>query len=252
MFFSKPGEYEPCSMYSTGHLILSIFTIIIITIAIKSTKTQDKDKIRKIIRNVTIVALILEFIKIAFNFSIGKGNNPNTYFPCYYCSLLLYAGMFSSFGKGKIKRIGDVFLQTGAIIAGVIFLIFPTTSLPEYPAIHFYSIHSFLFHGAMIYLGILMNIGNYILLTRKDIKYYAGLVVTIGVIAYIINLILDSNLMFISKELPKTPLVLLYNSTGKFYSIIMLALQTFPPFYIVYGIIKILKKEKKYDLSTTN
>ena len=36
MFFSKPGEYEPCGILTTGHLVLMITTIIAVLIALKS------------------------------------------------------------------------------------------------------------------------------------------------------------------------------------------------------------------------
>ena len=28
-FFARPGEYEPCGIFTTGHLILTIITIIL-------------------------------------------------------------------------------------------------------------------------------------------------------------------------------------------------------------------------------
>lgn len=244
MFFANPGEFQACELYSVGHFILLLITIIGIVIAVELTKTQDKNTIRKIIRIVIAIIWILEIVKIAYNIGIGNGKNPNTYLPCYYCSLLLYAGLFSSIGKGKIQHLGDVFLETGGIIAGIIFLIFPTTSLPDYPAFHFISIHSFIYHGVMIYLGILMNLGKYVILSKKDIKYYAGLVIGLSIIAYIINIELDTNFMFITKDLPKTVLTAVYKVTKKFYTIIMVIVQAFPPFYIVYGILKLSKNRK--------
>ena len=69
--------------------------------------------------------------------------------------MLIYAGLLSSFGKGKVRRIGDVFLATGSIVGGIVFVLFPTTSIPSYPIFHFISLHSFFFHGTMIYLGLL-------------------------------------------------------------------------------------------------
>src|SRR5574344_210769 len=239
MFFAKPGEFQPCELFSLGHLILLIVTIIGITIAVELTKTQDKKKIRKIIRIVILLIWILEIVKIVYNIYIGNGKNPNTYLPCYYCSLLLYAGILSSIGKGKIQHIGDVFLETGGIIAGIVFLIFPTTSLPEYPPFHFISVHSFIYHGTMIYLGIIMNLGNYAVLSKKDIKYYAGLVIGLSIIAYVLNIILDTNFMFITKDLPKTILTIIYKVTKKFYTIIMVVIQAFPLFYVIYGLLKL-------------
>ena len=244
MFFAKPGEYEACELYSLGHLLLFIITVIAIIIAVEITKTQDKNKIRKIIRTVTVIAWVLEIIKIIFNISIGNAKNPNTYLPCYYCSLLLYAGILSSLGKGKVQRMGDVFLETGGIIAGIVFLIFPTTSLPEYPPLHFLSLHSFFFHGMMIYIGIIMNLGKYAVLSKKDIKYYASLIIGISIIAYVLNITLNTNFMFISKDLPRTPLTCIYKWLGKFYTAFMVLVQIIPLFYVALGFIRLFKYRK--------
>lgn len=242
MFFAKTGEYEPCGIYNVKHIILAIITIIFIVIALKCTKNKDKCKVKRIIRICTITMWILEIIKIIFKLQQCELTDVNKYVPLYYCSILLYAGILSSFGIGKVKRIGDVFLATGGIIGGIVFIIFPTTSLPEYPMFHFISLHSFLFHGTMIYLGILINMTNYIELKKKDIIYYAGLVGAICVISLIINNVFESNLMFISQNFPDMPLEIIYNATGVFFTPVMIAIQITLPFIIMYRIIKIAKK----------
>ena len=65
----------------------------------------------------------------------------------------------------------------------------------------------------------------------------------ICIIAYIINNIFDSNLMFISKDFPASPITILYKFTGKAFPIVMTIGQMTLPFYIVYGIKKILSNK---------
>ena len=244
MFFARPNEYEPCGIFTTKHFLLIILTIVAISIALKKTIHKSKEEIHKIIKNLTIVIWILEFVRIGFNIYIGNINNVNECLPLYYCSLLLYAGLMSSFGKGKIKRIGDVFLATGGIIGGIVFIIMPTTSLPTYPMLHFISLHSFLYHGTMVYIGLLINATNYIELELKDIIYFAELVGGICIIALIVNNIFDGNLMFISKDFPGTPLTILYHLTGKLFTPIMIIAQMTLPFLVVYSVEKRKNKLK--------
>ena len=254
MLFSKPGEYEACGMFTEGHIKLLIITIIGIIVALKKTTNKTKEEVKKIIKTCTIAMCFLEVITIIFKLLTGDPKNLNNYVPLYYCSLLLYAGLFSSYAKGELKRIGDVFLATGGIIGGIVFLIFPTTSLPAYPALHFISLRSFLYHGIMIYLGLLINITHYIELEAKDIKYYALLVGIVCVLAYIVNKIFGSNLMFISQNFPGMPIEILYNLTGRFYTLVASIGQMTLPFYIVYGIVharslrdKRLEESKAYE-----
>lgn len=218
-----------CSQY--GHFILMGITLIAIIVALKKTENKNAKEVHNIIKKLTIIIWTLEIIKIIISVAQNSIYALNTYLPLYYCSILLYAGLMSSFGKGKIKRIGDVFLATGGIIGGIVFIIFPTTSLPTYPAFHFFSIHSFFFHGTMIYLGLLMNKTGYITIKLEDIKYFCGLVGTLCIIALFINEKYNMNFMFISQNFPIAPIEILYKLTNGtvWFNIIMSAVQMTAP-----------------------
>ena len=244
MLFAKPGKYEACGMFTWGHFGLIITTTICIIVALKNTIHKSKEEVKKIIKNCTIVMWCLEILIITFKLCTGNPRNLNNYVPLYYCSMLLYAGLLSSLTKGKLQRMGDVFLATGGIVGGIVFMIMPTTSLPEYPAFHIVSLHSFFFHGTMVYLGLLINATHYIEVKASDIKYFATLVGIICIIAYIINCIFDSNLMFISKDFPGTPITIIYKLAGPFFTLIMSVAQMFLPFYVVYGLLKLRDKIK--------
>lgn len=244
--FANEGVYEPCGIFTKGHFILIIITILAIFIALKYSIKKNKEQVYKIIKYITIIAWILEIWKIIFNINQNSLIAINTYLPLYYCSILLYAGLLSSFGKGFLKRIGDVSLATGAIIGGIVFLIYPSTTLPIYPAFHALSIHSFLFHGAMIYVGILINVTHYIELKKDDAKYFAILILCMCIAALIVNNLFNGNLMFISNNFPGTPIEILYILTngGIVYNLIMIIAQMTLPFYISYYIINFFNNRK--------
>ena len=146
------------------------------------------------------------------------------------------------FGKGFIKKVGDVFLATGGIVGGVLFLLLPTTSITMYPMFHYITIQSFIYHGAMVYLGIVINKSDYVELKAKDIIYYSSLLLVMCIIAYIVNLKFESNLMFISRDFPGTPIGLIYKLTGKYFTFVASIIQITMPFYTVLGIKKLLEK----------
>ena len=236
MFFAKPGIYEVCGIFTKGHMVLFTLIVICLLIALYYTNKKSKEEVQQIIKNCTIFLWILEIIKILFNILIGNINNPNSYVPLYYCSLILYAGLFSSFSKGMLKRVGDIFIATGGIVAGIWFTLAPLTSLTVYPVFHYISIQSFILHGTMIYLGLLVNITHYVEYGKKDFKYYFWLIIIIGILAYIVNLILDTNLMFVSKNYPGTPIEFLYNLFGRLYPAFAILSQAILPFFVILGI----------------
>jgi len=238
--FANIGKYEACGIFTKGHFILIAITIIGIFLALKQSCKKSKEEVHKRIKKIIIVMCILESLKIIYNIKQNSIYGVNTYIPLYYCSILLYAGLLSSFGKVTLKRVGDVSLATGSAIGGIVFLIYPSTSLPMYPAFHIVSIYSFLFHGVMIYLGIVINKTKYIELKMGDVKYFASLIGVMCIIALLVNHIFNSNLMFISNNFPGNPIEILYRITngGILYNLIMIITQMTIPFYISYYVIK--------------
>ena len=251
--FAEIGKYEACGIFTKGHFILATITILGIFSALKYSINKSKKEIHNIIKRITIIILVMEILKIYYNIKHNSIYDVNTYIPLYYCSILLYAGTLSSFGKGILKRIGDVSLATGVAIGGIVFIIYPSTSLPIYPAFHILSIYSFLFHGLMIYLGILVNKTKYVELKKEDIKYFASLIGIMCIIALIINNLFNGNLMFISNNFPNNPIEILYKITngGILYSLIMIVVQMTIPFYISYYIVNKVKRNKR-DMNKNN
>lgn len=245
MFFAKAGEYKACKIFTSGHFALILVTFVCIAWLLKRTVHKSKEEVYKIIKRLTIILVGLEIFKIWFTLQSFEITNVKEWLPLYYCSLLLYAGILSSFTKGKFKRVGDVFLATGSIVGGLVFIFFPTTSLLTYPVFHFISIHSFFFHGTMVYLTLLVNKTHYVELEKKDVLYFASLVGVVCIAALVVNNIFDTNLMFISMDFPHTPITVLYKMTGKLFTPVMIIGQMVIPFYVAYIIIKLLNKYKE-------
>lgn len=243
MFFSKPGEFEPCGINSIGHYIYIVLTTIAVIIGLKCTINKSKNEIKLIIQRCTIFLIITEIIKIAFKMYLGYAKYLNEYVPLYYCSLLIYAGILSSFARGKLERVGNVFIATGGVVGGIVFIMMPTTSLPTYPFFHYISIHSFIYHGIMAYLGFLINITKYITLEFKDITYYASFIGISCLIALVLNSVFDSNLMFISKDFPGTPIEIIYKHTGKFFTLVAFIIQMTLPYIVAYELISLSGKK---------
>ena len=165
----------------------------------------------------------------------GHASDPNSYFPLYFCSITLYAGLLASFAKGWWKRTGEVFLATGGLIGGICYVIYPLTSVTVYPPFHFITLHSFFLHSAMVYVGLLIIITGYTKIKPSDIDHHFFLVTIVSVIAFTVNIFFHTNLMFLSQNYPGTFLEVLYNIfPGLIFPLFMYLAQATLPFYIVY------------------
>lgn len=229
-FFADEGVYPPAGIPSAGYFILIFLTIFIIGTSLHFTLRWSYADIRMLLRVIIITLWILEIIKIAYRWHYGYKKNLNTWVPLYFCSITLFAGLLSSFAKGIARHIGDVFICTGGLVGGVCFLMYPSTSLPQFPACHFLSIHSFLYHGCMTFLGILLNRSHMVNLTWHDMIYVFCYTVFFCLLALILNLKTGSDLMFLNQAFPGDLGRLTKKVFGKFYSLFMILVQSTAPF----------------------
>lgn len=237
----------PYMMFSTVHYVYIALCAVGIVLALRLSGRIGEKGVRETIRVCTLLMWFLELLKTVFCFLTGNADSPNSYLPLYFCSIPLYCGLLSGYGRGIWKRIGDVFLVVGGITGGVVYILSPCTTAGSYPALHFITLQSFIHHSIMIYLGVLMIEHRYIELNPRDIRFYALTVVTMSIIAYMVNEILDTNLMFVSQNNPGTVVELVYNMPG-WFSLNITLLQAVPPFPVIYVLVKKLnnKKADKY------
>jgi len=241
-FFAKSGTVAPYHIFSSTHFIMVGICAMLIAFALWHNRHADHKKVLQITRWCAVLLWTLEIIKIVYQLMIGNGNNPNTFVPLYFCSIPLYCSLMSGWGRGWVKRTGDVFLIVGGMVGGVAYLISPSTTAGIHQAFHFITIQSYILHGIMVFLSVLYVITGYYKLVMSDIKFYALTVVIVCVIARIVNYLLVSNLMFVSYNFPGTPIELLYNWSPKYFPFWMTFIQAVPPFFVVYALVFLLKK----------
>ena len=241
-FFAPERMYPPAGVFSAAHFVMLGVTIVLIALALWLSRNATHAQVRRIIRILTAVLWGLEICKILFNFSIGNIGDPNTYAPLYFCSLALYAGLLSSVCTGKLQRVGDVFLATGNLVGGVTFLLLPISSMTVYPAMHFIVFHSFILHGVMTYLSLLILMRGFCKPKKTDFFGYFLMLLLICIAALLVNLQCGTNLMFISQSVPGTPLALLYDLTGALFTPLLILGQATVPFWGMYGILTLVAR----------
>lgn len=229
-FFADEGVYPPAGIPSVGYFVLIALTITTIGVSLHYTLRWSYTDIRILLRNIIIILWVLEIIKIGYRWHYGYRKDPDTWVPLYFCSITLYAGLLSAFGKGILRHIGDVFICTGGLVGGVCFLMYPSTSLPLFPAYHFLSIHSFLYHGCMTFLGILLNRSGMVNLQWSDMIYVFLYTVFFSLLAYLVDQKTGSNLMFVEQAFPGDLGTLTKHVFRKFYTSFMILVQSTAPF----------------------
>lgn len=249
--FSEYGYGPIRGLFSIDHLIFTVLGIIAIIILLILSKNKTRVQIDKYIKNIFITVIVLEVLKIIWNFCVRTNLELINWVPLYFCSIFIYASGMYSYGKGMIKKIGLFLISYGQIIGGLVFLLFPASSVGIQPLCHILTIHSWVYHVLTGYVGIILIIKNLEIFKFSDIKIYGPTILGIELFVYLFNIIFDTNMMFINEPGVIEPLNYILNIFGCFYPLIIGLFQGLGSFILSYWIIKIIRKIKNKDLSVS-
>lgn len=178
------------SQFGTLHLIwLAVFLVSVVVNCIWYRKmgAQGRDRWKKIVAGLIVLDEIYKMIMLA----VG-GRYIADYLPLHLCSINIFIIAFHAW---KPTRSVGAFLYTVCIPGALAALLFPSwTSLPLGNFMHW---HSFTIHILLSMYPIALAVGGDIELSVNDIPQCLLLLVGMAVPIYIINLLLDTNFMFL-------------------------------------------------------
>lgn len=242
-----------CEMYSLTYFIALAIVLTLVIVGLILSKNFTEKQVRLAILIIGIFAVTTEIIKQIFLVTL-YGWTEFEPIPMYFCSMLLYCPWFAISNNKHLRKIGTTFLTMGGILAAIAFFAYPNSCIPNYPIYHFMCLRTMLFHGSMIYVGLLILLTGYDKPKLKDYKYFAIVLGCACIISYIWNSIciatgfnVDANMMYIMKPFEIEFIVNLYNFAPWLYPFLAMIVECTIPYFISYGIYilvnKLIKKE---------
>lgn len=275
-FFCKENEYKPVGMFSVGHIVTLIIFLLIVAFCAYKCRKIGKDKAIFLTKIIAIVVTVLEIIKITIAFINGEGDKLDHWVPLYFCSMFIYAAWLAGYAKGKIADLGRAFVGTGGIIAGLSFLIFPTTSFTMYPLFHYFCMYSMVYHSLMVFLGITYLLNGVVKIDKKSFIDYVIFCSVLNILAIIVNSIpiyihVDNvptsgynypypyytNFMFL-KRAGNIPVKILCDISDKvpvIFTILMFIICIFGTYFLIWLVVTIIEKirgKKAYGENNPN
>jgi len=153
------------SIYQYIYLGISVILLILL---LTKLRNLSKEKVLKIIQIISIFLILFYVGKTIWEsiYDIKLSGHFNTgLLPFDTCSMVMLAGILSSFSKGRIRDISACWLATGCIIGGSANMLF-LNAFKYYPFISFGAFYSMIWHFLMVFLGLLLIVTNYV-----DMKY---------------------------------------------------------------------------------
>lgn len=209
-FQSLENGFQLFDWYHLSWLLLTAFFIGIMTNIYRRTNL----KWRRIIRiGWAFSILLLESIK---NFVlIGQGEFGYGSMPLHLCGLGIFIVLIHAFWKGHSQ---DMLLYFLTLPGALMSLLTPDwTNVSAFNYLHF---HSFLFHVLLFAYPVTMLLSKELILSvRKIWQPILFLAVAVPII-YGLNMLWDTNFMFINAPVEGTPLMLIEQYFGQQYYIL--------------------------------
>lgn len=247
------GEYpygRPADGFmSWQHLVqVSIFVAVGVALAIilgKLNKSKDYKAKNKVLIWAAIAIDSFEIAKII----IGSVQNPMYWrvsLPLFLCSIQLITIPLAAFSKGRIKESALDFVLLFGILGGVLGTVGAAQNYNAYPAFSWPNIVSATTHTISAFSSLYIAISGMTSLKKKNLPITFAILFGFGIAAYIANIALDYNYMFLMNH-DGTPYVYLYNFVNGnkilYPTLVMLLFVVYIAiFYAVH--LKIVKKKK--------
>ena len=248
------GKYPygaPADGYmSWQHLVfVSSFVAIAIALGIilglRNRKKEDK------IKNVVLIwtAIIIDAFEI-IKIIIGSIHTPTfwkTSLPLFLCSIQLITIPLAAFCKGRLKEASLDFVFIFGMLGGLVGVYGMALNYNTYPTLSWPNFVSALTHTISLFAAVYIVVSGMASMKKENIIITCGIVLGFSIVAYIANIILDYNYMFLMRT-DGTPYKIFYQMVGGnkvLYPIVVVVLffLYLSVFYLVFFLIK-RKKEK--------
>jgi uncharacterized membrane protein YwaF len=211
------GEYPygaPADGYlSWQHLVfVSTFVVLAIGLAILFGLI-NKNKDEKIKNKVLIwTAILIDSFEIA-KIIIGSIDNPNFWkisLPLFVCSIQLITIPLAAFTKGRLKEASLDFVLIFGMVGGLLGTYGMALNYNTYPTISWPNFVSAVTHCLSGFAAVYIAVSGMASLKKKNILVTFAILFSFAVLAYIANVTIHYNYMFLMNH-DGTPYVIFYN-----------------------------------------
>ncbi len=254
-FFGFGGyQREAEGFMSWQHLTFVTLLMIIMVLCAVILGLKNKFKTQAQKNKTLIVAAILidafEIFKIVL--CCIRGNNPLGWLydlPLFLCSIQLITIPLAAFSKGRLREAALDFVAIFGILGAVLGTYGAGNNYGTYPVLSFDNVISGITHSISGFASLYIIISGLLSLKRKNIFITFAILTGFCIAAYIANLLIDYNYMFLMRG-DGTPYEILYsllNGNKILYplSVYLLFVLYILAYYSVYYLIK--KKKSKCE-----
>ena len=215
-FFGFGGYTRPAEgFFSWQHLtFVSILMLIMIALAIffgrKNRNADEKNKNKVIIVSAILIDSFELFKIVLLCF---RANDPLDWLytlPLFLCSIQLITIPVAAFSHGRVREAALDFVLIFGILGAVLGTYAAGNNYSSYPVLSFDNVVSGITHAISGFVSLYIAISGMASMKKKNIKITFAILCTFCICAYIANILLDYNYMFLVRG-DGTPYDIIYN-----------------------------------------
>ena len=195
------------SLFDATHITWLAIAAVVITLNCLWFRKMD-DAARSRWQKTMALLLIANELFKHIMLIIGQRFEPD-YLPLHLCSINIFLITYHAFRPSKLL---DNYLYTVGIPGAMAALLFP--SWTALPAANFMHWHSFTVHILLAAYPLVLTLSGKIKPDYRMIPKCLGLLIAMAIPVYLINLLLDTNFMFLMEAEPGNPLYIFETMWG--------------------------------------
>ena len=215
-FFGFGGYQRPIEGYmSIEHLsFVTLLMIIMILSAVyfgKKYKDKSDEKKNKVLLIAAILIDSFEIVKIVI--TCIRGNDPFGWLyelPLFLCSIQLITIPLAALSKGRVKEASLDFVFIFGILGAILGTYAAGNNYGSYPVLSFDNVVSGITHSISGFSSLYIAISGLVSMKKKNFLISFSIMCGFAVMAYIANILLDYNYMFLMRG-DGTPYDIVYN-----------------------------------------
>ena len=244
----NPYGGTPDGYLSWQHIVfVSTFVLLAVVLAILlglRNKNKDYKTKNKVLIYTAIIIDLFEITKII----IGQVQNPNFWkmsLPLFLCSIQLITIPLAAFCKGRLKEAALDFVLIFGLVGGLRGTYGMASNYNTYPTISWPNFVSAVTHCMSGFAALYIAFSNMASLKKKNILITFAILFSFAILAYIANVALNYNYMFLMNH-DGTPYVIFYNLVnGNKILYPLLVMSLFVIYVTVFYLIAFKIKAKK-------
>lgn len=202
-------------IFTPTHLILTAILTVIGIFFYRWLIRLSNETRTQYFRYIAIFLIGLELFRMGWNVLASDGWYAKDVWPLYTCGIFVIVFPFYAF-QTRYQRHVEGFLGLGAMLAGILFLLLPSTGLAMFPLWHINTVISTIMHWAMAVIGAIFFFARKHPFTSFDIKTAFGIVGFFVLVSWLYNSFdPNTNFFFLAYPLSGTPLAWLFDWFGQ-------------------------------------